>query len=125
MKKLMTTIVCLLFIGLFHVNAQTINGFPISDINVDYFGVVYSESEDIRVDLGALNGEIYTNDYKRWNGTYKTIIKDEDGEVIEFPSAIYLINFLSFHGFKLASTSHEYHQHGSQTKFHYIMEKKK
>lgn len=103
------------------LKAQTINNIPINDIKVEYIKIVaeripLSSQEDIALDFGQ--------ESSIWKSGTKTI-RDEKGKEIDFNSAMDALNFMGKFGFELVSSYGVHRDNASDTKFYYIMRKKK
>ena len=95
MKKILflTTMI----IGCYALKAQTVNDIPIKDIDVDYMQIVgtaklFSTKQTVKIDFGQRT--------KLFSSGKETIVKDENGKVMDFNSMIDALNFMSKNGFE-------------------------
>lgn len=117
MKKLLLTFTLLFsFTGF----AQTINGIPLKDLDVEYLQIVgtskYMSSKlNINIDIGQRTKLLSSN-------TDVARIKDANGEVIVFNSIIDALNFMSANGYDFLTSNIV--TIGEQNVYHYLMRKK-
>ena len=118
MKKVI--LLGLLAVSSYHLKAQTINGIPIKDINVEYLEIENRGYRNIYFDFGqAVKAKVDT--VKRT--VENDIIKDADGKVLNFHSGIDALNFISKNGFELVTAYAT--QFGTSSTIHYLMINKK
>ena len=100
-------------------NAQTVNGVPIKEIDVQYIQIVgtsklLTTNVTINIDFGQENRIFNRRD---------TQIKGADGKLLSFNSMIDALNFMSANGYEFVQaytvTS------GSQNVYHYLMRKRR
>jgi|AP45_3_1055517.scaffolds.fasta_scaffold80578_1 hypothetical protein len=94
---LITTLLLIAFIG----KAQTINGVPVKDIDVDYMAIVsvnkfMSTKVNVRLEFGQRT--------KMFAQKKTAYLLDENGKTITFLSHIDAINYFSQHGYSVHST---------------------
>lgn len=115
--------VLLLAIALFTISfakAQTVNGVPLKDIQVEYVQIVgtsklLSPKLTIEIDFGQVNSYWTNKD---------TQMLDEKGKKIEFNSMIDALNFMSANGYDFVS-SYAVSVSQSQNVYHYLLRRKK
>lgn len=99
-------------------NAQTVNGVPIKEIDVQYIQIVgtsklLTTNVTINIDFGQENRVFNRRD---------TQIKGADGKLLSFNSMIDALNFMSANGYDFVQaytvTS------GGQNVYHYLMRKR-
>lgn len=118
MKKILLT-TSLAVIGL-ALNAQTVNGIPIKDIDVEYVQIVgtsklFSTKLTIQIDFGQRT--------KFFSSGKETILKDEDEKTLEFNSMIDALNFMSKNGFEFVNAYAI--TVSNQNVYHYLLRSKK
>ena len=119
MKKLFITAVLLIAFGFSGSFAQTVNGTPLKDIDVDYVQIVgkakaMSAKVTVDIDFGQENSYWTNKD---------TQINDENGNKIVFNSMIDALNFMSKNGYEFVTAYTV--TLGNQNVYHYLMNKKK
>lgn len=117
MKKLLLTLTLLFSFAGF---AQTINGIPIQNLDVEYLQIigssVYMSSKvKISIDIGQRTKLMSSN-----NDTAR--LKDKNGEVLVFNSIIDALNFMAGYGYEFVQSNIV--TEGSQNVFYYLMKKK-
>lgn len=96
MKKVIFLIY--LFIGFISINAQTVDGIPLKDFDVEYMQIIerkqptLSDQIIVLLDFGQEIGTYY-------NSKKNTQVKDENGNPIYFNSIIPALNFMIKHGY--------------------------
>ena len=95
MKKLLLTLTLLLSLTSF---AQTINGIPIQDLDVEYLQIIgtskyMSSKVKVSIDIGQRTKLMSSN-----NDTAR--LKDKNGEVLVFNSIIDALNFMAAYGYE-------------------------
>ncbi len=118
MKNLFFTLIFSIF-GLTTLCAQTVNGTPIADIDVEYVQIVgtsklLSNKVTINIDFGQENKIFSAKD---------TQIKDANGKLTVFNSMIDALNFMSKCGYEFVNAY--VLTAGSQNVYHYMMKKRK
>lgn len=119
MKNLLIISFFLLFANM--GSAQTINGIPVADLDVDYLQIVgqsriLSTRVNIEIDFGQ-RGRFFSN--KEYE------VKDEKGINIKFNSMIDALNFFSAHNYKFV-TAYAFAPEGSSTNvYHYLLRKER
>jgi hypothetical protein len=103
----------------FTVNAQTVNDIPIKDLDVDYIQIVgsskfLSTKLIIQLDFGQRT--------KFFSAGRETIVKDADGNALEFNSMIDALNFMSKNGFEFVNAYIV--TTNNQNVYHYILKRK-
>jgi len=100
-------------------NAQTVNGIPLKDLDVEYVQIVgqsvlFSSKLTVELDFGQEN--------KAW-GNKEFQVKDSNGKKIEFNSMIDALNFMTKQGFDFVQA---YAMNtANQGIYHYLLRKKK
>lgn len=117
MKKLLLTLTLLFSFAGF---AQTINGIPIQNLDVEYLQIigssVYMSSKvKISIDIGQRTKLMSSN-----NDTAR--LKDKNGEVLVFNSIIDALNFMAGYGYEFVQSN--ILVEGGQNVFYYLMKKK-
>lgn len=117
MKKLLLTLTLLFSFAGF---AQTINGIPIQNLDVEYLQIigssVYMSSKvKISIDIGQRTKLMSSN-----NDTAR--LKDKNGEVLVFNSIIDALNFMAGYGYEFVQSN--IITEGGQNVFYYLMKKK-
>ncbi len=120
MKKL-TLLLALYILGALNLNAQTVNGVPIEEIDSDYLEI-----------LGRVRGttkiavEVDFGQGKKWssNLTRVNVIKDENGKSIVFNSMIDALNFFSFFGYEFVNAYAHPVGMTEEVQYHYILRRK-
>ena len=118
MKTLLLALAATIF---FHAvtNAQTVNGVPLKDLDVEYVQIVgetvlFSNKITVALDFGQEN--------KTW-GNKEFQLKDVNGKKIQFNSMIDALNFMTRQGFEFVQA---YAMNtSSQGIYHYLLRKKK
>ena len=95
MKKKLLFAVALTFLGINSVFSQSVNGKPISEIDVEYAQIVgtaklLSNKVNIQIDFGQVDKIFSVRD---------TQIRDENGKLTTFNSMIDALNFMSKNGY--------------------------
>ncbi|MHC5310985.1 hypothetical protein ACYSNM_13150 [Myroides sp. LJL116] len=99
--------------------AQTVNGIPLKDLDMEYIQIVGSSknlSNKVTVELD------FGQDTKFFGSKKQTLLTDEKGNKIVFNSMIDALNFLSSHGFEFVqafSTASE-----TKVMYHYLLRKR-
>lgn len=101
-------------------NAQTVNDVPIKDIDVEYVQIVgtskfLSTKLTIQIDFGQRT--------KFFSSGKETIVKDEDGKVMDFNSMIDALNFMSKNGFEFVNAYAI--SVSNQNVYHYLLRNRK
>lgn len=101
-------------------NAQTVNDIPIKDIDVEYVQIVgtskfLSTKLTIQIDFGQRT--------KFFSSGKETIVKDEDGKVMDFNSMIDALNFMSKNGFEFVNAYAI--SVSNQNVYHYLLRNRK
>lgn len=117
MKKLLLTLTLLFSFAGF---AQTINGIPIQNLDVEYLQIigssVYMSSKvKISIDIGQRTKLMSSN-----NDTAR--LKDKNGEVLVFNWIIDALNFMAGYGYEFVQSNILIE--GGQNVFYYLMKKK-
>jgi hypothetical protein len=117
--KLLSTIILLSFIVFSSVNAQTVNGKPIAEINAEYIQIVgisklFSKKVNVNIDFGQVDKMFSAKD---------TQIKDENGRMTTFNSMIDALNFMSENGYEFVNAYAI--TISNQNVYHYMLRKKK
>ena len=102
------------------VHAQTVNDKPLREIDAEYLEIFaksksFSSVINIHVDFGQKT-KFFTLDKQ-------TILKDENGEALEFNSMIDALNFMSKHGFEYLDMY--VNTVGKESINHYLLKNKK
>jgi hypothetical protein len=118
MKRILVLIAAI-FISLC-VNAQTVNGIPINDIDVEYVQIVgssliLSNKLAIEIDFGQEN--------KLFSAGKNTRIKDANGKDMIFNSMIDALNFMTKNGYEFVQAFVV--TESSRNVYHYLLRKKK
>ncbi|MDR9399337.1 MAG: hypothetical protein RI562_09755 [Salibacter sp.] len=82
-------------------NAQTVNGSPIDEIDVQYVEIVgaskaFSSKLNIQIDFGQ--------EVKFLKASKNTVIKDKEGKNLEFNSMVDALNFMSANGYEFVDS---------------------
>ena len=114
MKKIILFIT--LFICAISSKAQTVNDLPIKDIDVEYVQIVgtsklFSTKLIIQIDFGQRT--------KFFSSGKETIVKNEEGEALDFNSMIDALNFMSKNGFEFVNAYAI--TMGNQNVYHYLL----
>ncbi len=101
--------------------AQTINGIPIMDLEVEYLQILgtskmMSTKLTITIDIGQKTKYISMS-----NNSDVTLLKDENGQGIIFNSMIDALNFMSANGYDYVNSYAI--TVGGQNVYHYLMRK--
>lgn len=118
MKKIL--LAALFALCAFSGKAQSVNGTPLKDIDVQYIQIVgtskmFSKKVTIEIDFGQ---------HQKFFSTGKeTQIRDAENKRVEFNSMIDALNFMSKHGYKFVQAYA--FAVGNQNVYHYLMEKEK
>ncbi|MCC9063355.1 hypothetical protein [Flavobacterium piscisymbiosum] len=117
MKKLLLTLTLLFSFSGF---AQTINGIPIQDLDVEYLQIigtsVYMSSKvKVSIDIGQRTKLMSSN-----NDTAR--LKDKNGEVLVFNSIIDALNFMAAYGYEFIHSNIV--AEGGENVYYYLMKKK-
>lgn len=117
MKKLLLTLTLLFSFAGF---AQTINGIPIKDLDVEYLQIigssVYMSSKvKVSIDIGQRTKLMSSN-----NDTAR--LKDKNGEVLVFNSIIDALNFMAGYGYEFIHSNIV--AEGGENVSYYLMKKK-
>lgn len=114
MKKLLLTITILSMA--FAINAQTVNGVELSDIDADYVEIgIFAKGKQMIATLDY--GQEYSNKAK------DNEILDETGKTYLFNSAAHVLNFMSKLGYRYVNMYEVTGMGGKAT--YYTMEKRK
>lgn len=118
MKKLI--FLAFLVFCLIKVDAQTVNGTPIKDIDVDYIQIIgvsrpFSNKLTIHIDFGQ--------ETKFFNAGSESIIRDEQGNTLVFNSIVDAVNFMSKNGFEFANAYAV--EFNKQNTYYYLMKNRK
>lgn len=106
-----------MFAAIFQTNAQTVNGVPIQDIDVEYIQI--TGDVNIYVDFGQAK-----------EARRDTRIKDKDGNAIKFNSIIDGLNFMSANGYEhvdtyvIVDSRGDIHDNRITSKRYYLLKKK-
>ena len=113
MRKII--ILALIIFGFSNVYSQTVNGIPLSEIDVEYVEIVGSSKMTsnkltISLDFGQEN-KVFSNK--------DTDLRDEDGKKKTFNSMIDALNFMSKNGYKFIDSYAL--STGNQSVYHYLL----
>ena len=118
----MKKIILLLSVILTHaaLKAQTVNDVPIKDIDVDYMQIIgtaklFSTKLTIKIDFGQRTTLFASGK--------ETIVKDENGKVMDFNSMIDALNFMSKNGFEFVNAY--VFTVNNENVYHYLLRNKK
>lgn len=117
MKKIFL-IVVVVFISTI-TKSQTVNDIPLKDINVEYVQIVgtskmFTTKVTIKIDFGQ-----ETTFFGKYN---ETVLKDDQGNLVEFNSMIDALNFMSQNGYNFVTA---YALTMGQTNvYHFLLQKK-
>lgn len=108
-----------IFLGITVAFTQTVNGKPISEIDVKYVQIVgtaklFSKKVNIRIDFGQENKLFSAKD---------TQVKDKDGKLTTFNSMIDALNFMSKNGYDFVDSYTITIE--NQNIYHYLLKKAK
>ena len=117
MKKLLLALTLLLSLTSF---AQTINGIPIQDLDVEYLQIIgtskyMSSKVKVSIDIGQRTKLMSSN-----NDTAR--LKDKNGEVLVFNSIIDALNFMAAYGYEFIHSNIV--PEGGENVYYYLMKKK-
>lgn len=117
MKKLLLTFTILFSFAGF---AQTINGIPVQDLDVEYLQIIgtskyMSSKVRISVDIGQRTKLMSSN-----NETAR--LKDKNGEVLVFNSIIDALNFMAAYGYEFIHANIV--TDGGENVYYYLMKRK-
>jgi len=118
MRAIFLFVVLLIFA--FTLKAQTVNGIPIKDIDVEYVQIIgelkaFKTKLTIRIDFGQKTKIFSSGD--------ESFIKDKDGQVLDFNSMIDALNFMSKNGFEFVTAYVSILD--NQNIYHYLLRNKK
>lgn len=99
--------------------SQSVNDVPLKDIDTDYMQIVgtskfLSSKLTIEIDFGQKTS-FFTK-------SKETVLKDQDGNIVEFNSMIDALNFFSSNGFEFVQAYVITVQ--NQNVYHYLLRKK-
>jgi len=122
MKKILI-LLCVLF-AVSSMQAQTVNGIPLSELDVEYVMIVgtgkfMSNKVTIELDFGQHT--------KFFGGGKEQRLLDENGKKLELNSMIDALNFMSKFGYKFVNAyviTSEKGIGGTQNVYHWILQKK-
>lgn len=114
MKKLLLT--NLILVCSLTIKAQTVNNIPIKDIDVEYVQIVgtsrhFSTKLTIQIDFGQRT--------KFFSFGKETIVKDTDGNAVDFNSMIDALNFMSKNDYEFVNAFAI--TVGDQNVYHYLL----
>ena len=117
MKQSIATLLFLLAFGL-AAQAQTVNGVPIEDIDVEYIQIVgtskmMSNKLTIKVDFGQEDKMFSMKDQR---------LKDADGKRVKFNSMIDALNFFAESGYEFVNAYAI--DTGNRNVYHYMLRRK-
>lgn len=117
MKKSLLAFLLIVSI-VFSLHAQTVNGIPIKDIDVEYIQIVgtsklLSTKVTIDIDFGQRDKAFVFKD---------TEIRDEANKPIAFNSMIDALNFMTSHGYEFVQ-AYAYATSSNQSVYHYLLRK--
>lgn len=100
--------------------AQTVNGVPLKDINVEYVQIVgtsrlLSNKVSVEIDFGQENSYWTQKD---------TQLRDANNKLITFNSMIDALNFMTSHGYEFVQ-AYAVSMQNNQNVYHYLLRKKK
>lgn len=118
MKRILFTSLLVMF-GFLSINAQSVNGIPFSDVDVEYVRIVgtaklLSTKVMIQIDFGQ--------ETKLFGGAKQTQIRDENDKPVVFNSMIDALNFMGKNGYEF-ETAYTL-TIGNQNVYHYLMRRK-
>lgn len=119
MKNLL--IISTLLLCSFITNAQSVNGTPINEIDVEYVMIVgtsqmFSKKVTIDIDFGQ--------NTKFFSSGKETQIKDAEGKDMKFNSMIDALNFMSSSGYEFVN-AYAITMGGNQHVYHFVLRNKK
>ncbi|MFM1914045.1 MAG: hypothetical protein RIR51_1898 [Bacteroidota bacterium] len=120
MKKLIL-LIAIMVLGTISLNAQTVNGLPIGEIDSDYLEIIgrVRGTTKVAVEVDFGQGKKFGS-----NLTRKNVILDENGKSIVFNSIIDALNFFSFYGYEFVNAyAHQVGQ-TDEVQYHYILRRK-
>ncbi|HPX77014.1 MAG TPA: hypothetical protein PLW77_10560 [Bacteroidales bacterium] len=120
MKKLLAISFFLITLGLTNAYSQTVNDIPLKDIDVEYVQIVgtskfMSTKVVVYIDFGQST--------KLFSGGKETVLKDENGKVMDFNSIIDALNFMAKNGYEFVDAYAIVLN--NQYTYYYILRKKK
>ena len=118
MHRLLWTLT-FLFFGSLAAFSQSVNGIPISEIDVEYVQIVgtsklLSKKVKIRLDFGQVDKMFTSKD---------TQVTDADGRPTSFNSMIDALNFMSENGYEFVNAYAMTNE--NQMVYHYMLKKRK
>ena len=116
MKKLL--LLTSLFVCAISLKAQTVNDVPLKDIDVEYVQIIgsprpFSFGFMVQIDFGQKT--------KPFSVGKQTVLKDEEGNTVEFNSMIDALNFMSKNGFEFITAYSSVSSAASESRIHYLM----